>query len=139
VAALLGTSDASLLLADDVARHYSVDVARGLSSAGAAARRAAWGANQVEAEEAPLWRRYLEEFKEPMILLLLASAAISLLVGQLEDAISILVVRALERRKGSARRGRRRRRRRHRPLPPPPPRTGSGHRHDGGLHPGVQV
>jgi len=34
--------------------------------------------------------RYLEQFKDPLILMLLASAVLSVLVGQIEDAVSIL-------------------------------------------------
>ncbi|RYG58796.1 hypothetical protein EON64_20930, partial [archaeon] len=33
--------------------------------------------------------RYLKQFKEPLIMLLLGSACLSLLVGQVEDAVSI--------------------------------------------------
>lgn len=36
--------------------------------------------------------QYLEQFQNPLILLLLGSAAISLLLGQLENAISIALV-----------------------------------------------
>lgn len=42
-------------------------------------------------EKDPLWKRYLEQYKEPLILLLLASAVISVLVGQWDDAISIVL------------------------------------------------
>mgnify|MGYP001791643125 FL=1 len=36
-------------------------------------------------------RRYLEQFKEPMILLLLASAVVSVFMKQFDDAISITI------------------------------------------------
>ncbi len=44
-------------------------------------------------EDEALWRKLLDKFKEPMILLLLGSAAVSLLVGSYDDAISITLVR----------------------------------------------
>lgn len=40
-------------------------------------------------KEEPLWKKYFTQFKEPLNLLLLASAVISLLLGQFDDAISI--------------------------------------------------
>ncbi|KAF3838989.1 hypothetical protein F7725_017706 [Dissostichus mawsoni] len=42
-------------------------------------------------EEEPLWRKYISQFKDPLILLLLASAVISILMRQFDDAISITV------------------------------------------------
>uniref|UniRef100_A0A673B2S3 P-type Ca(2+) transporter n=1 Tax=Sphaeramia orbicularis TaxID=375764 RepID=A0A673B2S3_9TELE len=43
-------------------------------------------------EEEPLWKKYISQFKDPLILLLLASAVISVLMHQFDDAISITVV-----------------------------------------------
>jgi Ca2+-transporting ATPase len=40
-------------------------------------------------EPEPLWLRFLKQFKETLILLLLASAAISFVMGNLDDAVSI--------------------------------------------------
>ncbi|MCJ1314182.1 High affinity Ca2+/Mn2+ P-type ATPase-like protein [Agyrium rufum] len=42
-----------------------------------------------EEEAEPLWLRFLKQFKETLILLLLASAGVSLFLGNLDDAISI--------------------------------------------------
>lgn len=42
-------------------------------------------------EEVTLIRRYLEQFKEPMILLLLCSAVVSVFMKQFDDALSITV------------------------------------------------
>lgn len=51
-----------------------------------------YGLNELEVkEDDPLWKKYLEQFKEPLILLLLGSAVISVLVGQYDDAISITI------------------------------------------------
>lgn len=50
------------------------------------------GPNELPHEEPePLWLRFLKQFKEPLILLLLCSAGASILVGNKDDAISIAV------------------------------------------------
>jgi Ca2+-transporting ATPase len=50
------------------------------------------GPNELPHEEPePLWLRFLKQFKEPLILLLLCSAGASLMVGNKDDAISIAV------------------------------------------------
>ena len=51
-----------------------------------------YGQNDFDTDdEEPLWKKYLGQFKEPMILLLLASALISLIMKQYDDSISITV------------------------------------------------
>jgi Ca2+-transporting ATPase len=48
------------------------------------------GPNELPHEEPePLWLRFLKQFKETLILLLLASAAISFFMGNYDDAVSI--------------------------------------------------
>ncbi|KOB76201.1 Calcium-transporting ATPase [Operophtera brumata] len=42
-------------------------------------------------EEDPLWKKYIEQFQNPLILLLLASAVVSVCMHQYDDAISITV------------------------------------------------
>lgn len=54
--------------------------------------RAENGKNEIEdEEEESLLRQYFEKFLDPMVLLLLCSACISLLMRQWDDAISIVV------------------------------------------------
>ncbi|PWN51563.1 calcium-transporting P [Violaceomyces palustris] len=57
-----------------------------------AARTEAGGYNEfaVKGGEEP-WRKFLGQFQEPLILLLLGSAGVSLLIGQIDDAVSITV------------------------------------------------
>lgn len=46
--------------------------------------------NELEEKEPdPWWQRYLEQFKEPLNMLLLGSAVVSVCVGQLDDAVCI--------------------------------------------------
>ena len=50
------------------------------------------GANELPHEEPePLWLRFLKQFKEPLILLLLASAVVSFVMGNFDDAVSIAI------------------------------------------------
>ena len=44
-----------------------------------------------EKDKEPLWKKFMEKFTEPLILLLLASAFISILIGQYDDALSIIL------------------------------------------------
>jgi len=50
------------------------------------------GPNELQHEKPePLWLRFLKQFKETLILLLLASAVISWFMGNLDDAVSITI------------------------------------------------
>ena len=50
------------------------------------------GPNELPHEEPePIWLRFLKQFKEPLILLLLGSAVISFVMGNLDDAVSIAI------------------------------------------------
>jgi Ca2+-transporting ATPase len=65
---------------------------QGLTTTVAQSRLVTFGRNELpEEEDEPLWKKFLEKLKEPMIALLMASAGISLLTGQYNDAISIFV------------------------------------------------
>lgn len=51
------------------------------------------GPNEFQAEPPdPLWLKYLKQFFEPMIGLLIISAFVSILMGQFDDAVSISTV-----------------------------------------------
>jgi magnesium-transporting ATPase (P-type) len=67
--------------------------AEGLSQAEAADRRARYGANRLPAApRRSLWSRFLQQFRNLFIYVLLASAAISLLLDHAVDALVILAV-----------------------------------------------
>ncbi|KAI9789047.1 MAG: High affinity Ca2+/Mn2+ P-type ATPase-like protein [Peltula sp. TS41687] len=86
------TSSYSLLSPNQVARQLSTSLVSGLSSADARNRLANHGPNELPHEEPePLWLRFVKQFKETLILLLLASAAISAFLGNWDDAISITI------------------------------------------------
>lgn len=72
---------------------FQVNLRTGLSPHEVELRRRMHGSNEFEtAPEDPLWKKYLEQFKDPMILLLLGSAFVSVCMRQFDDAISITVV-----------------------------------------------
>jgi len=59
-------------------------------------RRARYGPNELRrAPEAPAWRRFLRQFAELVVLVLLGAAALSLVLGEVLDAAVILAILAL--------------------------------------------
>jgi Ca2+-transporting ATPase len=84
----------------DVATQLDTDLRRGLSEAEARARLAQFGPNELAAEPTvPAWRRFLAQFTDVLVLLLLAATVISAALWAYErdttlpyEAITILVV-----------------------------------------------
>uniref|UniRef100_A0A8C3AKP3 P-type Ca(2+) transporter n=1 Tax=Cyclopterus lumpus TaxID=8103 RepID=A0A8C3AKP3_CYCLU len=73
-------------------RPASADLQVGLTQEEVSRRRTYHGWNEFDiSEEEPLWKKYISQFKDPLILLLLASAVISVLMHQFDDAIKINV------------------------------------------------
>ena len=79
---------------DEVLETFSVDPAAGLVTDDVARRREEHGANELdEAPRDPSWKRFARQFKDLLILILLAAAGISFLVsGELKTPIVVLVV-----------------------------------------------
>ena len=66
---------------------------RGLSEKEAAERLIKYGPNKlVEKKKKPAWFMFLNQFKDVMILILIAAAVVSGLVGEVKDAIVILII-----------------------------------------------
>jgi Ca2+-transporting ATPase len=77
----------------DAARRLAVDQQRGLSAAEAAARLARHGPNAIpEARGRGPLRMLLAQFTDFMILVLIAAAAVSATIGDLKDALAILLI-----------------------------------------------
>jgi Ca2+-transporting ATPase len=86
------TSQNALLSAERVAEYHATSLTHGLHPSDATTRLHVQGPNELPHEEPePLWLRFVKQFQETLILLLLASAAISAIMGNYEDAISIAV------------------------------------------------
>uniref|UniRef100_A0A667YTB0 Calcium-transporting ATPase n=1 Tax=Myripristis murdjan TaxID=586833 RepID=A0A667YTB0_9TELE len=89
---VLASKKASELPVNEVACVLQADLQLGLSQEEVTRRRAYHGWNEFDiSEDEPLWKKYISQFKDPLILLLLASAVISVLMHQFDDAISITV------------------------------------------------
>jgi Ca2+-transporting ATPase len=86
------TAQNALLSAERVAEYHATSLTHGLHPSDATTRLHVQGPNELPHEEPePLWLRFVKQFQETLILLLLASAAISAIMGNYEDAISIAV------------------------------------------------
>lgn len=88
-----------LQTADEVAQGLSTDVEAGLTDAEVAKRLGQYGPNKLdEAKKDPLWKRFLAQLADPMIILLLAAAVISAVAGaaqgesDIADVVIILFV-----------------------------------------------
>ena len=88
-----------LASAEDVLGAQSSNAETGLSGAEAASRLASVGPNKLDEEEkTPMWKRFFEQMADPMVIMLLVAAAISVITGFIQgepewaDAAIILSV-----------------------------------------------
>ncbi|EJD53048.1 calcium-transporting ATPase [Auricularia subglabra TFB-10046 SS5] len=71
---------------DEVLSHFSVNPATGLTTAHVAKNAELYGKNELPEEEGtPLWELILEQFKDQLVLILLASAVISFVLALFDD------------------------------------------------------
>ncbi|KAI0868607.1 calcium-transporting P-type ATPase [Hypoxylon argillaceum] len=76
----------------DTASHLRTSLTYGLTPGEALSRLGDFGPNEIIHDEPdPLWWRFLMQFREPLIILLLISAFLSIFVGNMDDAVSITV------------------------------------------------
>ncbi|NXA98207.1 AT2C2 ATPase, partial [Melanocharis versteri] len=88
--AALPPKDACKCHKEDLARALNVNLQTGLSEFSVLQRRSKHGWNEFSVENTePIWKKYLDQFKNPLILLLLASALVSVITKEYEDAASI--------------------------------------------------
>ena len=86
------TSEHATLNLEQVAERHSTSLSHGLHPSDASTRLHVQGDNELPHEEPePLWLRFVKQFKETLILLLLASALISAIMGNFSDAMSITI------------------------------------------------
>ncbi|XP_056122152.1 calcium-transporting ATPase type 2C member 1 [Rhinichthys klamathensis goyatoka] len=89
---VLTSKKASELPVNEAACTLQADLQFGLTQEEVSRRRVYHGWNEFDiSEDEPLWKKYISQFKDPLILLLLASAVISVLMRQFDDAVSITV------------------------------------------------
>ena len=85
--ALLGDTDPSLTSAEDVAKALNVDSAQGLSEEEAKRRLAKFGPNELaSAPPVPKWKKFLAQFQDPLVYLLIAATIISVIAWGIEKA-----------------------------------------------------
>jgi Ca2+-transporting ATPase len=88
----LSSDAACRVTSQEIIQILQTDAKLGLNGNEIQRRRKYYGYNDFEVDDdEPMWKKYLGQFKEPMILLLLASALISLLMRQYDDALSITI------------------------------------------------
>lgn len=76
----------------EAAANLRTSLIHGLTPNEALTRLGDYGPNEIPHEEPePLWLRFIKQFQEPLIVLLLVSAGTSLLLGNTDDAVSITV------------------------------------------------
>ena len=76
--------------AEEVLQEQGVHPDRGLDASTASARQRVFGPNEFAPDDPEsMLSKFIEQFKQPLILLLLGSAIISVVMGQYDDAISI--------------------------------------------------
>ena len=81
------------LTTDEIQRSFDVDRHAGLNEATVRQRLARFGSNRLaEAKQETIWQVFLEEIREPMILLLLGTGILYSVWGKLADALTILCV-----------------------------------------------
>ena len=81
------------LAAGQVLAQFDVEASQGLSQAEAAARMALHGPNRLaEKPPRPAWLKFLDQFRDVLVLILLGAAVMAGLVGDLKDSVVIVIV-----------------------------------------------
>ncbi|KAI8957788.1 calcium-transporting ATPase type 2C member 1 [Daldinia sp. FL1419] len=82
----------SFLTPAETAARLQTSLTHGLSPTEALSRLGDFGPNEIPHDPPdPLWFRFIMQFREPLIILLLASAFLSIFVGNMDDAVSITI------------------------------------------------
>ncbi len=97
---MISTTDAIRRPSSEVVAALSVDHDRGLSAVDVERRRERFGPNELDAEPPiPAWHRFLAQFRDPLVYLLLAAIVVSLLAwwvdGAGETPVEALVIAAI--------------------------------------------
>lgn len=73
--------------AAETLRHFNVKESAGLTSQQVSASKQKYGSNSLpEDPPTPIWQLILEQFKDQLVIILLGSAAISLVLALLEES-----------------------------------------------------
>ncbi|MCM8627241.1 cation-translocating P-type ATPase [Accumulibacter sp.] len=78
---------------EEAARRLEVDPAAGLAAAEVGSRLVRYGENRLaEAKPRPLWLKFLDQFRNLLVIVLVFAAALAWVVGDVKDTLVILVV-----------------------------------------------
>lgn len=78
---------------EDLLRDFHSDVTTGLSSAQVSNNRVLYGENMLKREKAtPVWRTFVDQFLNPIVLLLLGAAIVSLSFHEWASGVAILII-----------------------------------------------
>ena len=89
---MLPASHATRLSIQECETRLGTEIENGLKANHVTERRRLYGKNELTPPAPdPLWKRYLQQFKDPLIGLLVGSAVISIIMGQYDDAVSISI------------------------------------------------
>src|SRR4051812_22785707 len=79
--------------AADVAAALGSDPASGLTGAEAAARLSRFGPNEIAREQPPsVWQVALQQFRDPMNIMLVAVVAVSFAIGEVSTAVIVALL-----------------------------------------------
>ncbi|KKA28666.1 hypothetical protein TD95_004549 [Thielaviopsis punctulata] len=82
----------SSMTPEETAHRLQTSLTHGLATNEALGRIAEYGTNEIPHDEPePIWLRFVKQFQEPLILMLLVSAGASLVLGNTDDAMSIAI------------------------------------------------
>ena len=84
--------DYSQVTPEETLRLLATDPEKGLSSSLVAARQDEYGRNELKKRRQTVWEMFLLQFREFLILLLLGAALISVLLGEVTDAVVIFLI-----------------------------------------------
>jgi len=81
------------LPSEEVARRLKSHFENGLTAEEAKKRLKKYGYNELATKEGPtIWERFLEQFKDFLVLILIAASIVSIIVGEVTDSIVILII-----------------------------------------------
>lgn len=79
--------------AEALLRHHGSSRLHGLTTQQVHERRIQYGANElVSTAVLPAWKIFIKQFKNPMVLTLLAASSVSIFIGEVLDASAILLI-----------------------------------------------
>ena len=89
----LGHDESFLLTVKEAEENFGIDCKRGLTDEGVAERQTQFGKNKLaEGKKDTLFKKFLLQFKDFLIIVLLAAAIISGCLGEISDMILIIVI-----------------------------------------------